>query len=289
MKNKPKETSYFDEQLKQLDKDIIWKEKRKSKLENEILVSMDRDWYKTKLFVGFKSVSNIGILVILLLVGYYFLSNSLIHQSGGSSTGNQGNQTSNDLLIGDKNSDEEVEKEAPKNDENYVDSEGVVEDKETNMEIHTGSSETIIRKVEGMDLEVNVINYHMKTYGIAYRLDEAFGVPEVNNNQISYSANDDYKITLEMIEHTNLEKAVSNLQERFDTEGYEESYELESTHVEENGLMGKIQFYGDHPMKGFIAYEIDEHALVITFQYPIEGADAMNPLLETLRRSIHVQ
>ena len=44
-----------------------------------------------------------------------------------------------------------------------------------------------------------------------------------------------------------------------------------------------------HPVKGFIAYEIDEHVLVITFQYPIEGADAMYPLLEDLRKSIHVQ
>ena len=142
-------------------------------------------------------------------------------------------------------------------------------------------------------MEVKVINYLIQPYGIAYQMDEFLGVPEVSNNQITYSTEFDYKISLEMIEHANLEKAVSNLQERFETEGYEESfeegYELKSTPVEENGLIGKTQFYGDHPMKGFIAYEIDEHALVITFQYPIEGADAMNPLLKDLRKSIHVQ
>ena len=113
------------------------------------------------------------------------------------------------------------------------------------------------------------------------------------NNKITYSTKYDYKITLEIFEHTNLEKAVSNLQERFETDGYEESYEegyeLQSTPVEENGLIGKIQLYGDLPMKGFIAYKIDEHALVITFQYPIDGADAMNPLLKNLRESIKVQ
>ena len=162
------------------------------------------------------------------------------------------------------------------------------------MEIHTGSTETVIRNSEGQDQEIKVINYYITTYGIAYQLDEVFGVPEVINNQIIYSSQyDDYKITLEMIEHANLEKAVSNLQGRFETEGYEESfeegYELKSTPVEENGLIGKIQFYGDHPMAGYIAYEIDEHALVITFQYPIEGADAMNPLLKDLQKSIHVQ
>ena len=96
-----------------------------------------------------------------------------------------------------------------------------------------------------------------------------------------------------MIEHINLEKAVSDLQERFEADGYEEvfreGYGLESTPVDENGLIGKTQLYGDLPMKGFIAYKIDEHALVITFQYPIEGADGMNPLLKNLRESIKVQ
>jgi len=210
---------------------------------------------------------------------------------------NEGNQTNNNQIIDDPNDpEEEVEKEILENDENQSNSKDVVEDNETEtgMEIHTGSTETVVRKNEGQDQEIKVINYHIPTYGIAYQLDEVFGVPEVSNNQITYSTQyDDYKITLEMIEHTNLEKAVLNLQERFETEGFEESfeegYELKSTPVEENGLIGKTQFYGDHPMKGFIVYEIDEHALVITFQYPIEGADAMNPLLKDLRKSIHVQ
>ena len=291
MENKSKDKSYFDEHLKQLDKDIIWEEKRKSKLENKILFTMDSNLYKnkTKLFKGFKYALNIGMMVILLLFGYNFISNSITDHSGESSTGNEGNQTNNNPIIDDKNDHEEVEKEAPEND----DSEDVVEDKKTNMEIHTGSSDTVIRNVEGENLEVEVINYHILPYDIAYQFDEAFGVPEVSSNKITYSTEYDYKITIEMIEHINLEKAVSDLQERFETEGFEESsqegYGLESTPVEENGLIGKTQLYGDHPMTGFIVYEIDEHALVITFQYPIEGADAMNPLLETLRKSIKVQ
>ncbi|MDW0114406.1 hypothetical protein QT711_14505 [Sporosarcina saromensis] len=201
---------------------------------------------------------------------------------------NEVNQTNNNL-------EEEVEKEILENDKNQSNlKDDVVELDETSMEIHTGSTETISRKTEGQDQEINVINYHITPYGIAYQLDEVFGVPEVVNNQIYYtSQNSGYKITLEIIEHTNLEKAVSNLQERFESEGYEESfedgYELKSTPVEENGLIGKTQLYGDHPMKGFVAYEIDEHALVVTFQYQVEGADAMNPLLEDLRKSIHMQ
>jgi len=207
---------------------------------------------------------------------------------------NEGNQTNNNQITDDPNDhEEEVEIEIPENDKKQSNSKDEVEDNETSMEIHTGSTETVSRKNEGQDQEIKVINYHIPTYGVAYQLDEAFGVPEVINNKITYPTEYGYKISLEMIEHANLEKAVSILQERFETEGneerFEEGYELKSTAVEENGLIGKIQFYGDHPMKGFIAYEIDEHALVITFQYPIEGADSMGPLLEDLRKSIHVQ
>ena len=294
MENKSKDKFYFDEQLKQLDKDIIWEEKGKRQLENKILFTMNGNRYKnkTKLFAGFKYAFNIGIIVIILLFSYYFLSNSITHQSGKSPTGNEGNQTNNNPIIDDENDHEEVEKKAPDSDENQVDSEEV-EDKETRLEIHTGSSDTVIRNVEGQNLEVKVINYDIQPYGIAYQLDEGFGVPEVSGNKIIYSTEYDYKITVEMIEHINLEKAVSNLQEKFETEGYEESsqegYGLESTPVKENGLIGRAQLYGDHPMTGFIVYEIEEHALVITFQYPLEGADAMNPLLESLRKSIKVQ
>jgi len=202
----------------------------------------------------------------------------------------EGNQTNNNQIADDTNDhEEEVEKEIPENDKNQSISKDVVEVNETSMEIHTGSTETVIRKNEGSDQEIKVINYHIQTYGIAYQLDESFGVPEVSNNQITYSTQyNDYKITLEMMEHTNLEKSVSNLQERYETEGFEENFELESTPLEENELMGKMQFYV-YPVKGFIAYEIYEHVLVITFQYPEEGGDSMYPLLEDLGKSIHVQ
>ena len=181
--------SYFDEQLKQLDKDIIWEEKGKRQLENKILFTMDSNRYKnkTKLFAGFKYALNIGIMVILLLFGYYFISNSITHQSGESLTGNEGNQTNNNPIIDDENDHEEVEKEAPESDENQVDSEDVLKIRKLVMEIHTGSSETVIRNVEGQNLEVKVINYHIQPYGIAYQLDEGFGVPEVSGNKIIYS------------------------------------------------------------------------------------------------------
>ena len=78
------------------------------------------------------------------------------------------------------------------------------------------------------------------------------------------------------------------LQDRFETEGYEEKSELESTPSEENGLRGKMQYF-TYPVIGYYAYEVNEHVLVITYEYPGEAGDGMYPLLESLRRSINVQ
>jgi hypothetical protein len=169
---------------------------------------------------------------------------------------------------------------------NQPNSQDVVEEVESDTVLNTGSTETVIRKIEGMEQEVKVINYQIAPYNISYQLDEVFGVPELNQNQIIYSnQNNTTKITLEIIEHTNLKKTVPSLQERFETEGYEKKGELESTPSEENGLRGKMQFFA-YPVKGFYAYEINEHVLVITYEYSGEAGDGMYPLLESLRKSI---
>ena len=65
---------------------------------------------------------------------------------------NEGNQTNNNQISDDTNNhEEEVEKEIPENDKNQSNSKDVVEVNETSMEIHTGSTETVIRKNEGQD------------------------------------------------------------------------------------------------------------------------------------------
>jgi len=185
--------------------------------------------------------------------------------------------------------EKEEEKKAQDNNENESNSKGEAGDNESNIVLNIGSIETVNRIIEGMDEEVKVVNYQIQPYDISYQLDETIGISEVKDNQITYlTQNDAYKIILESIEHTNREKAVANLQEKFETEEYEEKGELESTPSEENDLKGKMQFFG-YPVKGFYVYEIDEHVLVITYQYPEEGGDGMYPLLESLRKSINVQ
>lgn len=279
MRNQSMDKSHLDSKLKQVDKDIMWNANRKSKLKNELFVAMDRVHPRAKLVAGLKYASSIGVLVILLLAGYHFLSDSITHQSGENYTDNQGNQPTHQPII------DEQEEETP----DPSDSTDGLEEKETIMEVQIGSAETVMRIVEGMDQEVKVINYQLEHYGIAYQLDEVFGAPEVIENQLTYSTQqDEYKLNLEVLEHTTLEQAVSSLQERMETEGYNEKFELESTPAEENDLNGKMQFYVS-PVKGFIAYEMDEHVLAITFQYPEEGGDGMYPLLKALRESIEVR
>lgn len=281
MKNQSKDKSNVDEQLKQLDHDIIWKDARKKKLETKILFSMNREHHKMKVSSGFRYMLSIGAMVVLLFFIFHFLSDSILKQSEESQLGNHENQSINEKNI--------QEKESTENDKSQSGSNGLA-DNETKLLIQSGATETVSRQVEGMEQEVKVINYHIRPYGLIYQLDEVFGAPVVSENQIIYSyLNDEYKIRLEMVEHTNLEKAVSNLQQRFKTEGYEESFALENTPVEENHLKGKMQFFGHYPVKGFIAYEVDEHVLIITFQFPEEGGDGMYPILKDLRKSLHVQ
>jgi hypothetical protein len=163
-----------------------------------------------------------------------------------------------------------------------------LEEVDSILELGTSSKETITRKIEGMEEDVQVFNYRIDPYNIHYQFDESFGVPEVNQNRITYSSQNNISaVSLEVIEHTSLEQVVSDLQKRFEKDGYEDKGELVSTPLEENGLRGKMQFF-IYPVKGFYAYEIDEHVFVITYQYPGEAEDGMFPLLKSVRKSINV-
>lgn len=173
-------------------------------------------------------------------------------------------------------------------DSNSNSSDGL-ETSDAEMVVNTGSTETVTREIEGMDDEVEVVNYDIEPYGISYQLDKLFGAPDTKDNQVIYTTeNENHKITFEVIEQTDVETAASNLQKEFEKEEYEDEGELESTPADENELEGKMQNYA-YPMKGFYVYKIDEHVLVITYDYPVEGGDGMVPLLTDLRKSLSKQ
>lgn len=160
---------------------------------------------------------------------------------------------------------------------------------ESSIVLTTGTAETDVNIVEGMEVEVQVIHYEIQPFNIFYQLNETFDSPEVKQNQVIYSKqNEEYIITLEIFEYTDLESVVEQLQDSFETGLYEEIGELESTPVDENALRGKMQFFAYPKISGFYAYEVGEHVLVIIYEYPVEAGDGMGPLLEALRKSIHV-
>lgn len=267
MKNQSNYHSNFDNELKQLNDDIYWSEKRKNKLENDIFYSISRDEGRHSLASRIKYPLSIGMMILILGFGYLLFSDVLTEEEQLSP-----DDTDTPVVADQEKQDDQEEQEVTP---------------ET-MEVHTGSTETVIRKVEGMEQEVEVIHYTIEPYGINFQLDSIFERAEVTNDQVRYAYLEEYQIHFEVVENTTLEDTVTNLQEKFEAEGYDESFELEDTPLEENHLIGKMQFFVS-PVKGFIAYEIGEDVLVITFEYPEEGGDGMYPLLLELRKSIEVR
>jgi exonuclease VII small subunit len=226
----------------------------------------------------------IPIFLIFIIGAYILGSNSTKNQTmQGLNPEKQENKQQQNVIV-------EYEQEIDELREEITDLENhirTLEEIDSTLEVSTGSKETIMRKIEGMEQEIEVINYRIDPYNIHYQLDESFGVPRVNQNRITYSSQNNINtVSFEVIEHTSFEQVVSNLQKRFEKDGYEDKGELESTLLEENGLRGKMQFFA-YPVKGFYAYEIDKNVLAITYQYSGESGDGMFPLLESLRKSIN--
>lgn len=189
----------------------------------------------------------------------------------------------------EENANDGVVNEEVEDNNNEKDSEEDVEEEVDETVLHTGSTETVMREIEGMEEGVDVINYEITPYNISYQLDESFGAPVQNANQFMYKdLNDIAQISLEILEQTSLDEAVSSLQEQFESEGYDEKGVLEDTPLEENGLQGKMQSYYD-PVKGFYVYEMEEHVFAIKYEYPVEAADGMGPLMYSLRKSLQVK
>ncbi|TWT13192.1 hypothetical protein [Planomicrobium sp. CPCC 101079] len=77
----------LDNQLKQLDQDIIWNQKHKAKLHSRILSNLDKQESKIRFFNGFKFTSSLVLCSILLVAGVLFLSQNILQEEGGLTTG----------------------------------------------------------------------------------------------------------------------------------------------------------------------------------------------------------
>src|SRR5699024_9662091 len=118
-------------------------------------------------------------------------------------------ETEEDENTEEPEEDHDTEDQENNNDEQADEEE---EDEEDNFDVITGSTETETREVEGMETEVEVVNYEIQPSDISYQLSNDLGEPEVNDQKITHKSGE-YSITLEFLPETELPQAVSDLQE----------------------------------------------------------------------------
>lgn len=101
----------LENQLKQLDQDIIWSQNHKARLHSQILSNLDKQESKTRFFNGFKFTSSLVWCSILLVAGIIFLSQNILQENGGLTTGTGNNTEEEPALVGSETVDAEKSKE----------------------------------------------------------------------------------------------------------------------------------------------------------------------------------
>lgn len=101
----------LDNQLKQLDQDIIWNQQHKAKLHSQIISNLGKQESKTRFFNGFKFTSSLVLCSILLVAGILFLSQNILQEESGLSTGKGTNTDEEPALVGSEEVDAETSKE----------------------------------------------------------------------------------------------------------------------------------------------------------------------------------
>lgn len=109
MRKQFSERSIYDNDLKQLNRDIIRDTEQKNQLRSKILSSINQMEEKTKIQIGFKYVSSIGVFIVILFFGYQLLSSNFTEHDGTIPVETDNNQTQNDFVLGDPNESEDKE------------------------------------------------------------------------------------------------------------------------------------------------------------------------------------
>jgi len=182
-------------------------------------------------------------------------------------------QAEDDFPDLDEDNQNETEREAVKDEESLV--------------IHTHQTEEKVREVEGMEQEVQVVNYEIQPYEILFQLDDDFSSIDVNGTEITITREDveDYKINLNVFEETTLDRAIDELQKQYNEDDFEYVGDLEDD-TNDQDLVGKKQVFASPMITGFYVYEIGDSVITIQYEYPEEAGDGMGPLIDDLSNSI---
>lgn len=110
MRKTDRNQNALDSQLKQLDQDIVWSQKRKTELYYQILSNIDKKKPKAHFFNNFKFVPGFLLFSIILVAGVLFLSQN-IFQEDSLLTGTDDITNEEPVLVGEQEVDINQSKE----------------------------------------------------------------------------------------------------------------------------------------------------------------------------------
>lgn len=241
-----------------------------------------------KTFIWFSSAAAIVLCSVFV---YYLINNNQlsmpIADQESQSESNEIAKNQNEITSFSEegqNQATETEEEAPTNDgapENATEP----EENAATFSIQENGQETDTVMIEGMEEEVTVHNFTMEPYGIQFQIEDFLSNHTVENDEVRfYSEGENAEVRFRIAESTTIESLIPHIQEEYNGD-FHHTEEPSPLPEEENPYHGMTQHFSEPP-QGYYLYQIDDHVLVIQYEYIIEAADGMGPRLEKIRESI---
>lgn len=169
--------------------------------------------------------------------------------------------------------------------ENHNDHPADDDDESQQLTLEEGDTETqtIIR--EGMEDETEVTNFVLNPYGIQFQMDEVIDHYDVRENEVEFTnSNDMVTIVMSVREDAEVEDVANEVESE-----YGDDFDFvdgpSETSEDDNPYPGIKQHFSDPP-QGYYVYQIGDDVFMITYEYDIEAADGMGPILQALQESI---
>lgn len=128
MKKQYNDRSIYDNDLKQLDKEIMSNRKRKNQTRSNLLWKIDSKKQPSKKLGGLKYATSLGVFMVLIFMGYQLFADGMSSSNEQASTAPQDNQTGNFLVLDD--ADESTEQELISGSNNGDRTESIEENKD---------------------------------------------------------------------------------------------------------------------------------------------------------------
>lgn len=159
-------------------------------------------------------------------------------------------------------------------------------DEPEQLTIDEGDTETKTIMLEGMEEETEITNFVLKPYGIQFQMDADLNNYEVLEDEVIFATeNDMATIEMSVREDAEVDDVASDIQSEY-TDDFDYIEEPSETSQDENSYQGIEQLFSDPP-QGYYVYQIGDDVFVIKYEYDVEAADGMGPILKAFRESIN--